>query len=51
MLKMAAILKTKMAAKEELTSNFLSALIAIQGITNMGIATILSSFCGPELKI
>ena len=39
---MAAILKFKMAVKRT-TSNFQSVLIAILSITNMGIATILSS--------
>ena len=51
MLKMAAILKFKMAAKREMSSNFVSAFIAIHGITNIGITTILSSFCGSEMEI
>ena len=51
MLKMAAILKSKMAAKREMTSYFLSAFIAIHGITNMGVATILSAFCCSDLEI
>ena len=48
---MLKILNFKMAAKREMRSYFLSAFIAIHGITNMGVATILSSFCGSELEI
>ena len=49
--KMAAILKSKMAAKREMTCYFLCVFITIHGITNLGIATIKSSFCGSELEI
>ena len=35
MLKMAAILKSKMAAKREMTSNVLSTFITIHDITNI----------------
>ena len=51
MLKMAAILKSKMAAKIEMTSNFLSTFIAINEITNIGIGIILTSFLGSEIEI
>ena len=51
MLKMAAILKSKMAAKREMSSNFLSALIAIHDIKNIGIAIILTSFLGSEVEM
>ena len=51
MLKMAAILKSKMAAKRQMISNFLSTFIAIQEITNIGIAIILTSFLGSEIEI
>ena len=44
------ILKFKMAAKRT-TSNFPSALIVILSITNMGIATILSSLGNSEAEI
>ena len=47
---MAAILKFKMAS-ETTTSKFPSALIAILSITNMGIATILSSLGNSEAEI
>ena len=49
MLKMAAILKSKMAAKREMTSNFLSTFIVIHEITNIGIAIILTSFLGQNM--
>ena len=51
MLKMAAILKSKMAAKRTMSSNFLSGFIAILNIINMGIATILSSLGSLEVEI
>ena len=47
---MPAILKFKMAA-ERTTSNFPSVLIAILSVTNMGIATILSSLGNLEAEI
>ena len=51
MSKMAAILKSKMAAKREMTSNFLSTFIAIHIIKNIGFATILSSLGSLEVDI
>ena len=51
MLKMAAILKSKMAAKREMTSNFLSTFIAIHIIKNIGFATILSSLGSSEVEM
>ena len=51
MLKMAAILKFKKAAKRTTTSKFPSAFIAILSITNMGVATILSSLGNSEAEI
>ena len=50
MLKMEAILKSKMAAKREMTSNFLSTFIAIHDITNIGIAIILTSLWAQKLS-
>ena len=47
---MAVMGKFKMAA-ERTTSDFPSALIAILNITNMGIATILSSLGNSEAEI
>ena len=47
---MAAILKFKMATKKT-TYNFPSAVIAILNITNIGIATILSSLGNAEADI
>ena len=43
MLKMVAIMKSKMAAKKTTNSSFLSAFIAILTIINIGVATSLSS--------
>ena len=51
MLKMAAILKSKMASKREMTSNFLSTFIAIHDIRNIGFAIILTSFLGSEVEM
>ena len=51
MLKMAAILKSKMAAKREMISNFLSTFIAIHIIKNIGFATILSSLGSSEVEM
>ena len=48
---MAAILKSKMAAKREMTSNLLSAFIAILIIKNIGFDTILSSLGSSEVEI
>ena len=48
---MAAILKLRKAAERTTTSNFLSALIAILSIINMGIATILISLGSSEAEI
>ena len=48
---MAAILKFKKAAKRKTTSNFPSAVIAILSITNMDIATILSSLGNSEAEV
>ena len=50
-MKMAAILKSKMAAKKTTTSNFLGGFIAILSIINMGIATILSTLGSLEVEI
>ena len=51
MLKMAAILKSKMAAEREMTSNFLSTFIVIHYIINIGIAIILTSFLGSKVAM
>ena len=48
---MAAILKSKMAAKREMKSNFLSTFIAIHIIINIGFATILSSLGSSEVEM
>ena len=51
MLEMAAILKFKMAAKREMNSNYLSTLIAIRTIKNIGFATILNSLGSSEVEM
>ena len=51
MLKMAAILKSKMAAKRKMTCNFLSTFIAIHIIESIGFAAILSSLGSSEVEI
>ena len=51
MLKMAAILKSKMAAKRKMNSNFLSTFIAIHIIKNKGFATSLSSQGSSEVEM
>ena len=48
---MAAILKSKMAAKREMTSNFPSTFIAIHIIKNIDFATILSSLGSSEVEM
>ena len=44
-------MKSKMAAKREMTSNFLSTFIAIHDIINIGFAIILTSFLGYEVEM
>ena len=51
MLKVAAILKSKMAAKREMSSYLLSGFIAIHIIKNIGFDTILSSLGSSEVDI
>ena len=51
MLKMAAILKFKMAAKREMTDNFLRTFITIHIIKNIGFATILSSLGNSDVEM
>ena len=51
MLKMAAILKFKMAAKREMNIYFLSTFIAIHIIKNIGFATILNSLGSSEVEM
>ena len=48
---MAAILKSKMTAKREMKSKFLSTFIAIYIIKNIGFATIFSSLSSSEVEM
>ena len=50
MYEMAAILKSKMAAKTKNTANFLYVFIAILSIIIVCIATVLRSLGSPKLK-